>query len=117
VEDLLSHHPILGLPGVTTPQDANLNTVTISAKLYDQMADMLTIDMPETQEEDSNKNNEDKEPSDSDLVLPVTVLTDPISWFADLDNAMMDANGPVDLVGWQFQGRDGNLSVKMTTWS
>jgi Transposase IS4 len=41
------------------------------------------------------------------LVLPVAVFTDPISWFADVDYAMMDANGPVDPVGWQFQGRDG----------
>jgi hypothetical protein len=44
---------------------------------------------------------------DNDLVLPVAVVTDPISWFAEVDNAMMDANGPVYPVGWQFQGRDG----------
>jgi Transposase IS4 len=41
------------------------------------------------------------------LVLPVAAFTDPISWFADWDDAMMDANGPVDPVGWQFQGRNG----------
>jgi hypothetical protein len=117
VEDLLSHHPILGLPGVTTPQDANLNTVTISAKLYDQMADMLTIDMPETQEEDSNKNNEDKNPSDNDLVLPVAVLTDPISWFADVDNAMMDTNRPFDLVAGSFRTGMASGCVKMTIWN
>jgi hypothetical protein len=105
VQDVLPHHPILGLPGVTTPQDANLNTVTISPNLYDQMADMLMIDLPETQEEYSNKGDEDKEPIDNESVSPVAVFTDPI--FADLYNAMMDANGPVDLVGWQFQGRDG----------
>jgi hypothetical protein len=34
-------------------------------------------------------------------------LIDPISWFADVDYTMMDTNGPVDPVGWQFQGRDG----------
>jgi hypothetical protein len=39
--------------------------------------------------------------------MPVTAFTDPISWFADVDYAMMDANGSVDPVGWQFQGRDG----------
>jgi hypothetical protein len=61
----LTHLLILGLPGVTTPQDANLNTVMISPKLYNQMADMLMIDMPETQEEDGNKDNEDKDPSDN----------------------------------------------------
>jgi Transposase IS4 len=88
-------------------EEANLNTVTISPELYDQMADMLTIDMPETQEEDSSKDDEDKEPSDDDPALPVAAFTDPISWFADLDDAMMDANGPADPVGWQFQGRDG----------
>jgi hypothetical protein len=71
------------------------------------MADMSMIDMPETQEDRGNKHNEDKEPSDSDSVLPVAVLTDPVSWFADVDNAMMDTNRPVDLVGSQFQGRDG----------
>jgi hypothetical protein len=107
VEDLLPHHPILGLPGVTTNQDANLNTVTISPNLYDKMADMLTIDMPETQEDDDNEHDEDKEPSDDDLVMPVAVVTDPISWFTYVDGAMMNANRPVDLVGWQFQGRDG----------
>jgi Transposase IS4 len=61
---------------------------------------MSTIDMPETQEEDGNKDNEDKEPSDNDSALPVTVFTDPISWSADLDKAMLDTNGPVDPVGW-----------------
>jgi hypothetical protein len=55
VEDLSPHHPILGLPHVTTPQDGTLNTVTISPKLCDQMADMSMIDMPESQEEDDNK--------------------------------------------------------------
>jgi hypothetical protein len=33
--------------------------VTISPELYEKMADMLTIDMPETQEEDSSEDNED----------------------------------------------------------
>jgi Transposase IS4 len=71
--------------------------VTITTELYEQMADMSTIEMPETQEEDS----------DDASALPVAVFTDPISWFADVDYAMMDANGSVDPVGWQFQGRDG----------
>jgi hypothetical protein len=106
LHELRGKHPIIGLAGVTTPQDANLNTVTISPELYDQMADILTIDMPETQEYDGNKDNEDKEPSDNDSALPVAAFTDPISWFADLDKAMLDANGPVDPVGWQFQGRE-----------
>jgi hypothetical protein len=34
-----------------------------------------------------NENNEDKEPGDNDLVLPAAVVTDPIYWFADVDNA------------------------------
>jgi hypothetical protein len=119
VEDVLPHHPIIGLPGVTTPQDANLNTVTISPKLYNQMVDMLTIDMPETQEDDGNKDNEDKESSEDDSALPVAAFTDPISWFTDLDKAMLDANRPVDPVGWQFQGRDGKWMYgddNMTLW-
>jgi hypothetical protein len=100
-------HPILGLTDVTTPKDANNNTVTISPELYEKRADIPTIDMPETQEEDNSKDNEDKAPGDNDLVLPVAAFTDPISWFADVDYAMMDSNGTVDPVGWQFQGRDG----------
>jgi hypothetical protein len=60
-----------------------------------------------TQEQDVSEDEEDKAPCDNSLVLPVAAFTDPISWFADVDYAMMDANGPVDLVGWQFQGRDG----------
>jgi hypothetical protein len=40
---------------------------------------------------------------DDDSVLPVALVTDPISCFADVDNAKMDTNGPVDPVGWQFQ--------------
>jgi hypothetical protein len=107
VADVLPDHPTHGLTDVTTPKDANNNTVTISPKLYEQMADMSTIDMPETQEEDNSEDDEDKAPGDNDLALPVAVFTDPISWFADVDYTMMDANGPVDLVGWQFQGRDG----------
>jgi hypothetical protein len=71
------------------------------------MPDMSTIDMPEKQEEDDSEDNEDKAPGDDDSALPVAVFTDPISWFADVDYAMMDANGRVDPVGWQFQGRDG----------
>jgi hypothetical protein len=102
-----ANHPILGLPGVTTPHDVNLNTVTISPDLYNQMADLSMIGMPETQEEDSNEDDEDKEPSDDDLVLPVTAFIGPIYWFADVADAMMDANKPVDPVGWQFQGRNG----------
>jgi hypothetical protein len=51
-------------------------------------------DMPETQENKDNENHEDKEPGDYELVLSVTLVTEPISWFA------------VDPVGWQFQGRD-----------
>jgi Transposase IS4 len=39
--------------------------------------------------------------------LPVAAFTDPISWSADLDKPMLDANRPVDPVGRQFQGRDG----------
>jgi Transposase IS4 len=107
VTDVLPDHPILGLTDVTTPKDANNNTITISPKLYKEMADMLTIDMPETQEEDGSDDDEDKAPGDDDSVLPVTTFTDPISWFADVDYAMMDSNGTVDPVGWQFQGRDG----------
>jgi Transposase IS4 len=63
--------------------------------------------MQETQEEDNSKDDEDKAPGDNDSALPVAAFTDPISWFADVDNTMMDANGTVDPVGWQFQGRDG----------
>jgi hypothetical protein len=48
VEDLSPHHPILSLTDVTTPKDANNNTVTIYPELYEEMADMSTIDMPET---------------------------------------------------------------------
>jgi Transposase IS4 len=107
VVDILPHHPILGLPDVTTPKDVNNNTVTISPKLYEQMADISTIGMPETQEEDSSKDNEDMAPSDNDSALPVAAFTVPISWFTDVDYSMMDANGQVDPVGWQFQGRDG----------
>jgi hypothetical protein len=62
--------------------------------------------LPETQEDKDNE-DEDKEPGDYDSEMPVAVVTDPISWFADVDNAMMDAKRPVDLVGWQFQGWDG----------
>jgi hypothetical protein len=95
-----------GLPGVTTPQDANLNTVTISPKLYNKM-DMSTIDMPETQEDKDDENHENKEPGDNYLVLPVAVVTDPISWFADVENAVIDTNRPFNPMGWQLQGRDG----------
>jgi hypothetical protein len=105
--DVLPDHPILGLTDVTTPKDANSNTVTISPELYKQMAEMSTIDIPETQEEYNSKDDEDKAPCDDDSALPVAAFTDPISWFADVDYTMMDANGPVDPVGWQFQGRDG----------
>jgi hypothetical protein len=59
VADVSPDHPILRLTDVTTPKDANNNTVTISPELYEKMADMLTIDMPETQEEDSSKDDED----------------------------------------------------------
>jgi Transposase IS4 len=107
VADVSPEHPILGLTDVTTPKDANDNTVTIYPDLYKQMADMLTIDMPETQEEDFSNEDEDMAPSDNDLVLPIATFTDPISWFADVDYAMLDANGPVDPLGWQFQGQDG----------
>jgi Transposase IS4 len=107
VEDLSPHHPILGLTDVTTPKDANDNTVTISPDLYEEMVDMWTIDMPETQEEYYSNKDEDKPPGDDDSVLPVATFTDPISWFADVDYAMLDANGPVDPLGWQFQGWDG----------
>jgi hypothetical protein len=86
----------------STPKDANNNTVTISPELYEQMADMSTIDMPETQEEDNGEDDEDRAPGDNDSALPVAAFTDPISWFADVDYAIMDANGPVDPVGWQF---------------
>jgi hypothetical protein len=58
MEDVLPCHPILGLPDVTTHKEANLNTVMIYPELYNQMADMSTIDMPETQEEDGNKHNQ-----------------------------------------------------------
>jgi hypothetical protein len=68
---------------------------------------MSTIDMPETQEEDNSNEDEDKAPGDDNSVLPVATFTNPISWFADMDYAMLDANGPVDPLGWQFQGRDG----------
>jgi hypothetical protein len=71
------------------------------------MTDMSTIDMPETQEDEDDENHEDEEPGDIDSVLSVTVATDPVSWFADVDYAMMDANRPVNPVGSQFQGRDG----------
>jgi Transposase IS4 len=107
VADVSPEHPILGLTDVTTPKDANDNTVTISPDLYEQMADMSTIDMTEAQEEDFSDEDEDKAPGDNDLVLSVATSTDPISWFADVDYAMLDANGPVDPLGWQFQGRDG----------
>jgi hypothetical protein len=63
------------------------------------MADMLTIDMPENQEDKDNEHNEDKEPCDNDLVLPVVV-----------ENAMI--NRPVDPVGWQFHGRDGKWMLE-----
>jgi hypothetical protein len=85
VADVLPDHPILGLTDVTTPKDANNNTVTISPELYEQMVDMSTIDMPETQEEDNSKEDEDKAPGDDDLALPVAAFTDPISWFANVD--------------------------------
>jgi hypothetical protein len=62
--DVLPDHPILGLPDVTTPNNANNNTVTISPKLYEQMVDMSTIDIPETQEA----------PGDNDSALPVAAL-------------------------------------------
>jgi hypothetical protein len=107
VEHVSPDHPILGLTDLTTPNDVNHNTVTITPELYEQMADMSTIEMPETQEEDSSDDDEDKPPGDDASALPVAVFTDPISWFADVDIAMMDSNGPVDPVGWQFQGRDG----------
>jgi hypothetical protein len=68
MEDLLPHHPILGLPYATTPQDVNLNMVTISPELYNKMADMSTINMPETQEDKDNEHNEDMEPRDNDSV-------------------------------------------------
>jgi hypothetical protein len=57
VADVSPDHPIPGLTDVTTPKDVNNNTVTISPELYEQMADMSTIDMPETQEEDSSKDD------------------------------------------------------------
>jgi hypothetical protein len=53
-----------------------------------------------------------KEPSEDHSVLSVAVVTGPISWFADVDNAMMDASRPVDLVGWQFQVRDGKWMLE-----
>jgi hypothetical protein len=65
------------------------------------MVDMSTIDMPETQEEDGSEDDEDKAPGDDDSVLPVAAFTDPISWFTDVDYAMMESNGTVDPVGWQ----------------
>jgi hypothetical protein len=113
VEDVSPLHPVLGLPGVTTPQDVNLNTVMISPELYNQKGDISMIDMTETQEEDSNKD----EPSDDDLALPVAAFTDPISWFADVDDAMMDATG--ELMRWVGSSRAGMESgcVKMMTWS
>jgi hypothetical protein len=49
VEHVSPDHPIFGLTDVTTPNDANHNTVTITPELYEQMADMSTIEMPETQ--------------------------------------------------------------------
>jgi hypothetical protein len=67
VEHVSPDHTILGLMGITTPKDAN-NTVTISPKLYEQMVDMSTIDMPETQEEDSSEDDEDKATGDNSLV-------------------------------------------------
>jgi hypothetical protein len=75
VVDLLPHHPILGLTDVTTAKDANDNTVTISPELYEEMADMSTIDI-ETQEEDYSDKDEDKPPGDDDSVLPVATFTD-----------------------------------------
>jgi hypothetical protein len=86
--------------------------VPISPKLYEESVDMLTIDMPETQEEDYSNEDEDKAPGDNDLVLPVAMFTDPIYWFADVDYAMLDANGPVDPLGWQFQGWDGRWMLE-----
>jgi hypothetical protein len=43
--------------------------VTISPELYEETADMSTIDMPETQEEDYSNKDEDKAPSDDGSVL------------------------------------------------
>jgi hypothetical protein len=52
------------------------------------MVDMSTIDMLETQEDTDNENNKDKEPGEIDSVLAVTLVTDTISCFVDVDDAM-----------------------------
>jgi hypothetical protein len=93
VEDVLPHHPILGLPDVTTPQGANLNTVTISPKLYDQMADMLMTAMPETQEEDGHVDNVDNEPSCNDSAcLSQCLLTQSLGLQIDLTKQTVEGS-------------------------
>jgi Transposase IS4 len=116
MEQVSPDHPILGLQDVTTPKNAKDNTVDISPDPYEEMAEMSIINLPDTQEEDYSNLDEEKTPGDDDSVSPVAAFTDPISWFADVDYAMLDANGPVDPLGWQFQGRDGKWMCEDDNW-